>query len=172
MQKETLYLESRHKQCRRRPDNFQVSYPFSLRRSRESWGLPMRGYTSPVSGTAASTPKPIYVHANTDVSFVDSRRSVDPWHCGRRKVVGSAGLMLRTCSPVQNMGHLFHGDSLASPSQVLRYGFLTTKGTTGGVSFEAPTERLSSAEPAATAVRSQYIGQYTDLYDTIAHQQH
>ena len=157
MQKETLYLESRHKQCRRRPDKFQVSYPFSLRRSRESWGLPKRGYTSPVSGTAASTPKPIYAHANTEISFVDQSRSIALWHCRGRKLVGSAGSMLRTCSPVQNMGHLFHGVSLASPSQVLRYGFLTTKGTTGGVRFEAPTGRLSSAEPAAIAVRSQYI---------------
>lgn len=72
-------------------------------------------------------------------------------------MVGLAGLMIRTSSPVQNMGHLFHGVSLASPSHVLKYGFLTAKGTTGGVSFEAPTGRLRSADPAASAVRSQRI---------------
>lgn len=82
--------------------------------------------------------------------------------CGRRKVVGSAALMIRTSSPVQNMGHLFQGVSLASPNQVLKYGFLTAKGTTGGVSLEAPTGRLSSAETAAIVVRSQCI-----VYNTI-----
>lgn len=55
------------------------------------------------------------------------------------------------------MGHLFHGVSLASPNHVLKYGFRTTKGKTGGVSFEAPTGRLSRAEPAATAAKSQCI---------------
>lgn len=69
--------------------------------------------------------------------------------------------MIRTSSPVQNMGHLFHGVSLTSPSHVLRYGSLTAKGTTGGVSFEAPAGRLNSAEPAAIAVRSQCIGYYS-----------
>jgi hypothetical protein len=62
-----------------------------------------------------------------------------------------------TSSPVQNIGHLFHGVSLASPSHVLKYGLRTTKGSTGGVSFEASTGRLSSAEPAATAATSQCI---------------
>ena len=65
-----------------------------------------------------------------------------------------------TCSPVQNMGHLCHGGSLASPNHVLKYGFLTAKGTTGGVSFDAPAGRLSIAEPAATAVKSQCMRKY------------
>lgn len=39
--------------------------------------------------------------------------------------------------PVQNMGHRVHGASRAFPSQVLRYGFRTAKGRTGGVSVEA-----------------------------------
>ena len=81
--------------------------------------------------------------------------------CGTRTEVGSAGLMIRTSSPVQNMGHLFHGVSLASPSHVLRYGFLTVRGKTGGVSFEAPTERLRTAEPAARVMASQCILIYT-----------
>lgn len=73
-------------------------------------------------------------------------------------MVGSADVTIRTSSPVQNMGHLFHGVSLTSPSQVLKYGFLTARGTTGGVSLEAPAGRLSSAEPAAIIVGSQCIG--------------
>lgn len=77
-------------------------------------------------------------------------------------MVGSAGLGICTSSPVQNMGHLFHGVSLTSPSHVLKYGFLTARGTTGGVSFEAFAGKLSSAEPAASAVRSQYIGEYIE----------
>lgn len=72
-------------------------------------------------------------------------------------MIGPAELRIRTSSPVQNIGHLFHGVSLTSPSHVLKYGFLTAKGTTGGVSLEAPTGRLSSAEPAAIVVRSQCI---------------
>ena len=65
--------------------------------------------------------------------------------------------MIHTSSPVQNIGHLFHGVTLASPSHVLKYGFLTVKGNTGGVSLEAPTGRLSSAELAATALKNQCI---------------
>ena len=41
-----------------------------------------------------------------------------------------------TSSPVQNMGHFFHGSLLASPSHVLRYGFRTMSGSTGGVSVD------------------------------------
>ena len=58
------------------------------------------------------------------------------------------GLIL-TLSPVQNMGHSCHGGSLASPNQVLRYGFRTIKGSTGGVKLDA------NAEPAAAATTSQ-----------------
>ena len=76
---------------------------------------------------------------------------------GAREVLGSAAPMIHTSSPVQNMGHLFHGVSLASPSHVLRYGFLTVKGSTGGVSLEAPTGRLSRAELAATTLKNQCI---------------
>jgi hypothetical protein len=35
------------------------------------------------------------------------------------------------------MGHFDQGISLALPSQVLRYGFLTINGRTGGVKLEA-----------------------------------
>ena len=62
-----------------------------------------------------------------------------------------------TSSPVQNMGHLSHGVSLASPSHVLKYGFLTVRGNTGGVSFEASAERVSNAELAAAMLMSQCI---------------
>lgn len=87
---------------------------------------------------------------------------------GRRILVGSAELILITSSPVQNMGHLSHGVSLALPSHALKYGFLTARGTTGGVSFEAPTGRLSSADPAATAWRSQCIEKiYVDSNDVM-----
>lgn len=65
-----------------------------------------------------------------------------------------------TSSPVQNIGHLFHGVSLASPNQVLKYGLRTAKGNTGGVSFEAPAGIPSSAEPAAVAVRNQCMLSY------------
>ena len=80
---------------------------------------------------------------------------------GRRKIVGSAALVVHTSSPVQNMGHLCHGVSLASPNHALKYGVRTVKGTTGGVSFDAPTGRLSRAEPAVSALKSQYIGKST-----------
>ena len=68
--------------------------------------------------------------------------------------------MILTSSPVQNIGHLFHGVSLASPSHALKYGFRTANGSTGGVRFEAPTGRLSSAEPATTELKSQCIVNY------------
>ena len=71
-------------------------------------------------------------------------------------------MAILTSSPVQNMGHLSHGDSLALPNQVLRYGVRTVRGNTGGLSFEAPTGSPNSAEPAATTRRSQCITlQYT-----------
>ena len=61
-----------------------------------------------------------------------------------------------TSSPVQNIGHLSHGVSLALPNHVLKYGFRTARGSTGGVSTEAIAGR-SSAEPAAAAAVSQCI---------------
>jgi hypothetical protein len=48
------------------------------------------------------------------------------------------------------MGHLVHGSSLAFPSQVERYGFLTTNGKTGGFNEEATTDETSDAATAAT----------------------
>jgi hypothetical protein len=48
------------------------------------------------------------------------------------------------------MGHLVHGLSLALPSQVERYGFLTTNGRTGGVKVEAATDETSDVTATAT----------------------
>lgn len=62
-----------------------------------------------------------------------------------------------TSSPVQNIGHLFHGEILASPSHVLRYGLRTIKGKTGGVKVDASAIELSSAEPATAATKDEYI---------------
>lgn len=56
---------------------------------------------------------------------------------------------MHTSSPVQNMGHLLHGSSLASFNQVLMYGVRTVRGNTGGVSDEAATRPVSSAAAAA-----------------------
>jgi hypothetical protein len=50
-----------------------------------------------------------------------------------------------TSCPVQKIGQRFHGTSLAFPSQVLKYGFLTIKGMTGGVKVEAPTGVTAAA---------------------------
>src|SRR5271167_646318 len=57
-------------------------------------------------------------------------------------------------SPVQNMGHLLHGTSLAFPSQQLRYGFLTMRGSTGGVSREASVPGRQSSRAAEATVSS------------------
>lgn len=48
------------------------------------------------------------------------------------------------------MGHLVHGLSLALPSQVERYGFLTIKGNTGGFKVEAATDETSEVTAATT----------------------
>lgn len=104
-------------------------------------------------------------HAKAHLEYNRSQRLTtvqylrNPVSNGIAWVRRSGRIHRRTSSPVQNIGHLFHGVSLASPSQVLKYGLRTTKGNTGGVSFEAPTGRLSSAEPAATAETSQCIAQ-------------
>lgn len=50
-----------------------------------------------------------------------------------------------TSAPVQNMGHLLHGSSRAFCNHVLRYGFLTMSGSTGGWRVEAPTTLARSA---------------------------
>lgn len=47
--------------------------------------------------------------------------------------------------PYQNIGQFFQGSSLAFPSHVLRYGFLTISGRTGGVSVDAVATLASSA---------------------------
>ena len=62
-----------------------------------------------------------------------------------------------TDAPVQNIGHLFHGASLASSSHVLRYGLRTIRGSTGGECVEADAEKLHSAEPRAAAAKDQSI---------------
>ena len=105
-------------------------------RARESCGRPSREYTRSVSGTAAITEKPICnaIHQ----SQVPVTRPV-PLLLGRL-----------TSWPVQNMGHLFQGACLASLSHVLRYGFRTIKGSTGGVSNEAEDKHAENT--AATAV--------------------
>ena len=64
------------------------------------------------------------------------------------------GFQVHTSWPVQNIGHLPHGSPLASWSQVLKYGFLTMSGRTGGASVEASAESPKSATAAAAAVRS------------------
>lgn len=58
---------------------------------------------------------------------------------------GATARVDRTSPPVQNMGHLLHGSSLAFCSHVLRYGFRTINGRTGGVREEAPATLASSA---------------------------
>jgi hypothetical protein len=58
-----------------------------------------------------------------------------------------------TSSPVQNMGHLLHGVSLAFGSHVLRYGFRTMRGNTGGVSCDASPVALKHTAANATAVQ-------------------
>ena len=64
-----------------------------------------------------------------------------------------------TSSPVQNIGHLLHGLPLASPSHALKYGFLTIRGKTGGVSLEvSAATRPKRTEPAAaTAKRNRIV---------------
>ena len=60
-----------------------------------------------------------------------------------------------TSAPVQNMGHFVHGSSRAFCSHVLRYGFLTINGRTGGVKVEAFATLARSA--AAMAVISRIV---------------
>jgi hypothetical protein len=50
------------------------------------------------------------------------------------------------------MGHFSQGKSLALPNQVLKYGFLTISGTTGGVRVLAPTPPSSTASAAKARV--------------------
>lgn len=60
----------------------------------------------------------------------------------------------QTSWPVQNIGHLFHGFSLASLSHKLRYGLRTIRGSTGGVSLDALASKLIKARAQAAAVSS------------------
>ena len=48
------------------------------------------------------------------------------------------------------MGHLVHGLSLALPSHVDRYGFLTTNGSTGGLRVEAAAHETSEVTVRAS----------------------
>lgn len=59
-----------------------------------------------------------------------------------------------TSWPVQNIGHLFHGSSLASLSHKLRYGLRTIRGSTGGFSLDALASKLIKARAEAAAARS------------------
>lgn len=73
------------------------------------------------------------------------------------KKPGSEESQVRTSCPVQNIGHLSHGAPLASCSHVLRYGFLTMSGRTGGLSVEAWIESPKSAPAATAAARNERI---------------
>ena len=55
------------------------------------------------------------------------------------------------------MGHDCHGGSLAFANHVLRYGFRTMRGNTGGTKFEASVVLLSSVQTAATAAKEERI---------------
>lgn len=50
-----------------------------------------------------------------------------------------------TSCPVQNIGHLSHGGPLALANQVLKYGFRTINGRTGGVNVEASAMEATAA---------------------------
>lgn len=52
--------------------------------------------------------------------------------------------------PFQNIGHCFHGSSLALASQVEKYGLRTVRGSTGGVRVEHVIRPNSVATAAAT----------------------
>ncbi len=55
------------------------------------------------------------------------------------------------------MGHLFHGTSRASPSQVLKYGFRTSNGNTGGVRMEQLESADKSRQTTANALFSRML---------------
>lgn len=59
--------------------------------------------------------------------------------------------------PVQNMGHLLHGKSRALASQVLRYGFRTINGSTGGVRVEQSERAGRSRHAVAHADLSRIV---------------
>ena len=63
-----------------------------------------------------------------------------------------------TSSPVQNIGHFPHGFSLASPSQVLRYGLRTMSGSTGGVKVEAYKPASATVHSAASKANCRIAG--------------
>lgn len=72
-------------------------------------------------------------------SRTDEEDILDRWH---------------TSWPVQNIGHLSHGFSLALVSQRLRYGLRTISGSTGGVSLDALVPKLIKARTETVAARS------------------
>jgi hypothetical protein len=55
------------------------------------------------------------------------------------------------------MGHFFHGTSRALPSQVLKYGFRTIRGSTGGVRVEQLATADRSREAVANAELSHML---------------
>ena len=77
MQKETLNLQQRHEQLCPWLRTGNLSHSFSSRRVKESCGLPKSGYTSPLSGTAASIPNPIYT--DTNISLTSQGAPMDFW---------------------------------------------------------------------------------------------
>lgn len=101
--------------------------------SKESWGLPNSGKTRFSSGSDASTPNPIYTE------LVSTAPNVAGNHVAVEKVGN------HTSAPVQNIGHLLQGSSRAFCSHVLKYGFLTINGRTGGWRVEASMTLARSA---------------------------
>ena len=77
LQKETLNLQQRHEQLCSWLRTGKLSHPFCSRRCKESCGLPKSGYTSPLSGTAASTPNPIC--KDTNISLTSRGAPTDFW---------------------------------------------------------------------------------------------
>ena len=55
------------------------------------------------------------------------------------------------------MGQWFHGDSRASGSHVLKYGFRTVSGSTGGVSLEAPVDDTANARAARAEATTPFM---------------
>ena len=131
---------SRHSQANQPPIMCIYSDPhLSPDPERESCGLPSNGYTALESGTAARTENPNY---GLESASLFRPGWLNEWHTG---------------SPVQNIGQFSHGGSLACPNQVLKYGFRTNKGITGGVKVEAS---MSTAAVAARAMDHLMVQEY------------
>lgn len=87
-------------------------------------------------------------------AWIDWRR----WSCSHPHSDASSSAH-HTSVPCQNMGHFFHGSSLALPSHVLRYGLRTINGSTGGDREDAVATvaaLTSSAAETATCMVGEY----------------